>query len=227
MRKVTIIGSASGNGKTTLGRALAERLDVPFVEMDALVHGPNWSETPDDELTCPGRADPRLGGLGDRRCRIAASSATCCSTQRDVVVWLDLPMRVWLPRLLRRTVRRVRGREELWNGNRETLANVLWGRESLLVVRRAVALPPPAGLSRGARGEARRSPENSGRGRALPRRNSRTWFSEPEPGSNAGHMRSGASTPTRSRLRAITRCVAAHSPSRNACSGSPSTRHAW
>jgi hypothetical protein len=42
-------------------------------------------------------------------------------------------MRIWLPRLLRRTARRVRGREELWNGNRETLANVIWGRDSLLV----------------------------------------------------------------------------------------------
>ena len=26
--------------------------------------------------------------------------------QADVVVWLDLPVRVWLPRLVRRTVRR-------------------------------------------------------------------------------------------------------------------------
>ncbi len=50
MRKVAIVASASGNGKTTLGRELARRLDVPFVELDALVHGPNWVETPDDEL---------------------------------------------------------------------------------------------------------------------------------------------------------------------------------
>jgi len=50
MRKVAIIASASGNGKTTLGRELARRLDVPFVELDALVHGPGWVETPDDQL---------------------------------------------------------------------------------------------------------------------------------------------------------------------------------
>ncbi len=132
MRKVTIIASASGNGKTTLGRELARRLDVPFVEMDALVHGPNWAETPNDVLRA--QIEPVVasdgwvidgayrGKLGDLLLDAA-----------DVVVWLDLPLRVWLPRLLRRTVRRVRGREQLWNGNRETLANVLWGRESLLV----------------------------------------------------------------------------------------------
>jgi adenylate kinase family enzyme len=50
VRRVAIIASASGNGKTTLGRDVAARLGVPFVELDALVHGPNWTETPDDEL---------------------------------------------------------------------------------------------------------------------------------------------------------------------------------
>jgi adenylate kinase family enzyme len=132
MRKVTIIGSASGNGKTTLGRTLAERLDVPFVEMDALVHGPNWAETPDDELRA--LVEPIVASAGwviDGAYR--GKLGDLLLDAADVVVWLDLPMRVWLPRLLRRTVRRVRGREELWNGNRETLANVLWGPESLLV----------------------------------------------------------------------------------------------
>ena len=32
-----------------------------------------------------------------------------------------------------RTVRRARGREQLWNGNRESLAGAVWGRESLFV----------------------------------------------------------------------------------------------
>jgi shikimate kinase len=39
----------------------------------------------------------------------------------DTVVWLDLPVRVWLPRLARRTLTRMVTREELWNGNREQL----------------------------------------------------------------------------------------------------------
>lgn len=127
-----MIGSASGNGKTTLGKELARRLDVPFVELDALVHGSNWVETPDDELRAA--IEPVLaadgwvidgayrGKLGDLVLRSA-----------DVVVWLDLPIHVWLPRLLRRTVRRIRGREELWNGNTESIKSAFWGRESLFV----------------------------------------------------------------------------------------------
>jgi adenylate kinase family enzyme len=126
------MASASGNGKTTLGRELARRLSVPFVEMDALVHGAGWVETPTEELRA--RVEPIVasdgwvidgpyrGKLGD----LVLDAA-------DVVVWLDLPIRIWMPRLIRRTGRRIRGREELWNGNKETLASALWGRDSLVV----------------------------------------------------------------------------------------------
>ena len=38
----------------------------------------------------------------------------------DLLIWLDLPfLRVALPRVIRRTVRRRRRRQELWNGNVE------------------------------------------------------------------------------------------------------------
>lgn len=132
MRRFAIVGSASGNGKTTLGRELASRLGIPFVEVDALHHGPGWTEATADELRA--RVEPLVAGeawvvdgyyrgkLGDLVPRSA-----------DVVVWLDLPVRVWFPRLLRRTLRRVATREELWNGNRETLRNVFFSRDSLLL----------------------------------------------------------------------------------------------
>jgi aminoglycoside phosphotransferase (APT) family kinase protein/adenylate kinase family enzyme len=130
VQKVAIIASASGNGKTTLGRELARRLRVPFVELDGLVHGPDWIEIADDDLRA--QLEPIvvsegwvIDGTYHRKLGDLVLDAA------DVVVWLDLPIRVWLPRLGRRTWRRVRGREELWNGNRESLVSALWGRESL------------------------------------------------------------------------------------------------
>src|SRR5262245_8364168 len=78
-RKIAVVASASGNGKTTLGRELAQRLRVPFVELDSLVHGPGWVETPDDELRArvepiltsdgwviDGAYERKLGNLGSR-----------------------------------------------------------------------------------------------------------------------------------------------------------------
>lgn len=131
MKRVAVVASASGNGKTTVGRALSERLGVPFHELDALHHGPNWTEATAEELHAKVapivRTDAWVvdgayrGKLGD-----------LVLERADVVVWLDLPVRVWLPRLVRRTARRVVLREELWNGNRETVRNVLFSRDSLV-----------------------------------------------------------------------------------------------
>jgi adenylate kinase family enzyme len=131
MRRVAVTASASGNGKTTVGKQLAERLGVPFVELDALVHGPNWSEISDEglrELVEPIAAGDGWVIDGGYRHKIG----DLVLARADTVIWLDLPIRVWLPRLLRRTLRRMRGREALWNDNRETFRNAFLGRDSLV-----------------------------------------------------------------------------------------------
>jgi len=127
-----VIASASGNGKTTFARELATRLGAPFHELDALVNGPGWVETPDDVLR--GQVEQIL--TGDAWVIDGAYErklGTLVLDAADTVVWLDLPLAVWLPRLVRRTVRRVRRREELWNGNRETLRSAVWGLDSLVL----------------------------------------------------------------------------------------------
>jgi hypothetical protein len=131
LTKIAVTASASGSGKTTLGRELGRRLGVPFIELDALVHGPNWTETPDHELRA--LLAPVLAGDGwviDGGYRRKIGDIVL--EQADVVVWIDLPLYVWLPRLLRRTARRLSGREEIWNGNRESLRGAVWGRDALI-----------------------------------------------------------------------------------------------
>jgi adenylate kinase family enzyme len=130
--RIVVMASASGCGKTTLGRELARRLEAPFHELDALNHGPNWEQATAAELRArvePLLADERWVVDGSYRSKLG----DLVLERADAVVWLDLPRRVWLPRLLRRTLVRIVRREELWNGNRETFRNAFAGRDSLLL----------------------------------------------------------------------------------------------
>ena len=130
--KVAIVSTASGNGKTTVGRALAAKLRVPFHELDARHHGPNWTEATPDELRA--KVEPIVASdawVIDGAYRAKLGDLVLESA--DLVVWLDLPVWVWLPRLVRRTAIRMVTREELWNGNREELRNALHPRNSVVV----------------------------------------------------------------------------------------------
>lgn len=52
----------------------------------------------------------------------------------DTVVWLDLPRRVAVPRIVRRTLGRMLRGEELWNGNRERLRYLFDPRPDMNIV---------------------------------------------------------------------------------------------
>jgi adenylate kinase family enzyme len=128
---VAVIGG-SCTGKTTLSRELAQRLDVPHVELDALHHDAGWQEAPAEVLQA--RVDAALAAApdgwvvdGNYHGKIGISVVA----RADTVVLLDLPHRVALRRVLWRTASRVVTRKELWNGNRETLRNAL-SRDSIV-----------------------------------------------------------------------------------------------
>ena len=126
------IQGISGSGKTTLGAVLAARLGVPHLETDALVHGPGWTETPDDELRAAIEEFMRSDGWvidSDYRRKLG----TLVLERADTVVWLDLPLRVCLRRLWGRTIPRIRDQKPLWNDNRESWRAAFWGWESLFV----------------------------------------------------------------------------------------------
>ena len=129
--RIAVVGT-SGSGKTTVARRLAEHHGVPHVELDALHWGPNWSEPTaeefrarvDEATSVPGWvADGSYHGkLGDSLLERA-----------DFIIWLDLPFRTVARRIWVRTLRRIRGREELWAGNRETWRDAFFSRDSLFV----------------------------------------------------------------------------------------------
>ena len=127
-RRVIVVGS-TGSGKTTLAAYLARRMGVPHIELDALHWAPNWTEVPDELL----RERVEQASAGDGWVADGNYNAVrdILWPRAEMVVWLDytLPRILW--RLTVRTFFRVARREELWNGNRESVRTWLFSRDSL------------------------------------------------------------------------------------------------
>jgi adenylate kinase family enzyme len=131
MRRVAVIGG-SCSGKTTAARALAARLGVPHIELDALHHDAGWNEAPAELLQQRVRAALAAapdGWVVDGN--YFGKLGSLVIDQADTVVWLDVPYVTAIRRVLWRTWSRLIRRTELWNGNRERLRDT-FGRNSIV-----------------------------------------------------------------------------------------------
>ncbi|MEU8825712.1 adenylate kinase [Streptomyces sp. NPDC048636] len=135
--RVWVVGP-SGAGKSTVARALAEAHGVPHYELDAMFWAPGWQRRPEHEFLADVAALDRSGHwIADGQ---YGAAHPVLEVLADTVVWVDPGRSVTTARLLRRTLRRLRTREELWNGNRERPGNavglLLWAHREFPVVRR-------------------------------------------------------------------------------------------
>ena len=124
--KIAVIGS-SGSGKSTLAKKLANSLDLKHIELDALFHGPNWTPTESDAFRAAvvaelDTAEVAKGWIADGNYRRALGDLVLA--RADYVIWFNLPRRVVIYRLLKRTLLRGITRRVLWNGNREDIRNL-------------------------------------------------------------------------------------------------------
>jgi adenylate kinase family enzyme len=122
MQRVSVVGT-SGSGKSTLGAALAKRLGADFLELDSVFHQPGWVPLPDEEFR------RRVGdAVAAERWVVDGNYSSKVRdliwARADTVVWLDLPKRIVMRRIIWRSFRRAARRTELWNGNREHWRNL-------------------------------------------------------------------------------------------------------
>ena len=126
MNRVVVIGSG-GSGKSTFSRELGRAIRIPVIHLDREYWRPGWEETPKDEWAI--RVAEMLGGErwiidgnfgGTREMRMRAA---------DTIIFLDLPRRVCLYRILKRTVKYYgRSRPDMAEGCNERLdlEFILW-----------------------------------------------------------------------------------------------------
>lgn len=138
-RRAVVVGT-TGSGKTTLAANLANLLLAKHIELDALHWGPNWTPVPDQVFrrrVANAVADERWVADGNY------SKVRDLTWNRvDVWIWLDYSYPRVLWRLTARTWRRVRFREELWSGNRESLRQLFFDWHEGLFVSKFESAPP-------------------------------------------------------------------------------------
>ncbi|MGZ8178051.1 hypothetical protein ACXVUM_08960 [Williamsia sp. SKLECPSW1] len=127
--RVWVVGGP-GAGKSTFARSYAKQLGVEPIELDALFWGPGWQARSEEWLV-----EQLTAKLSSPRWVVDGfypALFTRFAARSECIVWLDPPFATSWSRLLRRTFRRVRTREELWNGNTESLRSAL-GPDSILL----------------------------------------------------------------------------------------------
>ena len=124
-----LLYGVTGTGKTTLAAQVAGRTGIPWHSVDDLTWEPGWTEVP----------------LDTQRQRIAEICArerwildTAYGQWREIpmarvqlIVALDYPRWVSLRRLLWRTLRRIIARNEICNGNTESVRQA-FSRDSIV-----------------------------------------------------------------------------------------------
>jgi hypothetical protein len=129
-RHIIVIGS-TGCGKSWLAEKLAQKLDLTFIELDALYWKPGWVESGEEEFRC--KVDIATRSPGWALAGNYSKVRDLIWPRADVVIWLDYPFLVVFGRLWSRTWRRWWTKELLWGSNYERLFPQFkfWSNESL------------------------------------------------------------------------------------------------
>lgn len=108
-RRILIAG-VTGSGKTTLAGRVGRILGIPRVEMDDLHWGPGWTTRPDflEKVVELAHSEAWITEWQYREARPIVLD------RAEALVWIDLPTRVQLWRLLRRTISRRVKRTPMW-----------------------------------------------------------------------------------------------------------------
>ena len=128
--RIAIIG-ISGCGKSTLAQQLSEQYAIQYFKIDEMYWQENWTLRKSEEfyeLVAAAIAEDRwvIDGHG--------ASAKMLIWQRAThIIWLNYPFVRAFSQLLGRTIRRAWTREVIFSGNRESLRQSFFSKDSILL----------------------------------------------------------------------------------------------
>lgn len=135
-QRIHVVGT-SGSGKTTLARELANRMDVPHIELDRLHWLPGWQGENNEryrEKLRQAIAGPHWvidGNYFSKSVDIQWAEQGGATA----VIWCDLPFPVVFCRAVKRAMFRAWSQKEIWpkTGNRESFRRTFLSHDSIIL----------------------------------------------------------------------------------------------
>jgi adenylate kinase family enzyme len=119
-KRIVVIGTTS-SGKSTLAKQIAEKLNLQFVELDALYWEENWMPAPIFTFF------ERVENVVEAENWVIAGNYSSVRhivwKRAQAIIWLDYPFHIVFWRLIKRTIQRAITKELLWGKNIEKF----WG----------------------------------------------------------------------------------------------------
>ena len=131
--RVNVVG-LSGSGKSTIARRLGQVLQVEYIEMDRLFHGPNWTEPEEAEFrrnvsnAISGERWVLDGNYHSKTHDLKWERATS-------IVWVNTPFTRNMWQSTSRAFQRAWTKQELWpgTGNRESFRTSFFSGQSIIL----------------------------------------------------------------------------------------------
>jgi len=123
VRRISVVGT-SGSGKSWLATKVSSKLGLPYLELDALRHQPDWQPLPDAEFLHQVRRFVEQDGWVVDGNYFSVVTGPAIWPAADTVIWVDPSRATVMRQVIWRTLKRGVLRQELWNGNRENLRDL-------------------------------------------------------------------------------------------------------
>jgi adenylate kinase family enzyme len=132
MKRINVIGT-SGSGKSHFSRRLAQKLDYPYIEMDAVFWLPKWEHLDTENFLL------KLQSLMEQEVWVLDGNQSKTNSLKwqyvDTIVWLDYNFFHTFKQMLIRSVKRSWSKQEIWEGtgNTESFRRNFFSSESVIL----------------------------------------------------------------------------------------------
>ena len=130
VQRINVIGT-SGSGKSTVSRQIAKKLNLPYVELEALCWQSNWTELTDEKFFS--KVKTALSGDGWVLDGTYSRTRHIKWERVQMVIYLDLPFHIVFYRVLHRTLMYIFQGQVLWAGNKETILRAFFTADSIIL----------------------------------------------------------------------------------------------